>query len=205
MEHILTVEQRSAGKKGAAKKLRKNGKIPAIVYGNNSSPLPIKVDALEFHKEFSKISESTIITLKIPEVPDKHVLIKDYQHNIIRDEIAHLDFYEIQKGKLLRTLVSIELSGSAEGLKYGGVVESFTHEVEVESLPRNLPEFIKLDTSHLALGDSLHISDLPAIEGVKYLNPPDQVIVHIAAPRKTTAAESEEAEEAAEDESESSE
>ena len=194
MEHVLQVEKREIGSKSFLKNIRKKGGIPAIIYGSSSEPLSVTVNAREFRKSFAKITESAIIHLNIAGHDSKDVLIKDYQHDTIQDEIVHLDFYEIQKGKMLKTLVPIEMEGSPEGLKFGGVIETFIHEVEVESLPKDLPEKVVLDITALAVGQSLHISDLPSVEGVKYLNSPEQVIVHMGLSKKEVASTSEEQE-----------
>ncbi len=193
MEHVLQTEKRVMSSKSALKRIRKEGGIPAIVYGAGADSLAVTVNAREFRKSFAKITESAIIQLTIAGEESKDVLIKDYQHDTIRDEIIHLDFYEIQRGKTLKTLVPIELKGYSEGLKFGGVLETFLHEVEVESLPKNLPEIIFLEISSLAVGESLHVSDLPQIEGVKYLNTPEQVIVHMGVSKKEAALAEEQA------------
>ncbi len=203
MKHILQVEERSIGRKSITKNLRKSGLIPAIIYGNSEKSIPVSINARDFRASFSTISESAIIELRFPDNSEKSVLIKAYDEDLIRGEIKHLDFYEIQQGKVLRTMIPIHLTGTAEGEKFGGVVENFTHEVEVEALPKNLIEYIELDTSSLQLGDSLYIKDLAQMEGIKYLNPSDQVIVHVGIPRKVVEEEEvteEEEEEATEEE-----
>lgn len=188
MEKItLAVQSRQQKNKGNTRRLRRNGKIPAVIYGSHE-PVTVAVDAYEFGQKFKTISENIIITLS---GADKNydVLIKDYQEDLLRNRILHLDFYEIDKNRVLRTHVPVHLSGAPIGVKEGGILEHLLHEVEVECLPADLPERIDLDVSGLAIHDSIHIRDLAALSGVKFVNAPDYVICHVV----TKAAEIEEA------------
>lgn len=170
----LTINKREQMKKSANKKLRKEGKIPAVIYGHNA-PVPIVVDNKEFNTKFKVISENTIINLELGK--KKHdVLVKDYQEDIISGELLHIDFYEIEQGKLLKTYVPIHLEGLSPGVKEGGIMEHFLHDIEIECLPSDLPDTITLDISELEIGDSIHVSDLPKLEGVKFLTASDQVV-----------------------------
>jgi large subunit ribosomal protein L25 len=110
----------------------------------------------------------------------RDVLIRDYQENTISGEITHVDFYEIERGKVLRTNVGLHLDGAAVGIREGGILESFVHELEVECLPKDLPEGINVDITNLEIGHSIHVRDLEAPPGVEILNSPDQVICTIA-------------------------
>ncbi len=183
MDHILIAKTRDVTKKSEAKRIRKEGEIPSIVYGNKKQPTPISINGKEFKKQFSHVSESTIITLKIPGSDDKDVLIKQYDYDMVKGSLTHIDFFEISSDKELHAHVEIITTGNCEGVRLGGILEYFSHEVEVACLPKDLPETISLDISNLNIGDSLHVSDLPSIAGVKYVPSADQVILHVAAPR----------------------
>jgi large subunit ribosomal protein L25 len=169
-------------KKGPSRRLRRAGKIPSIIYGKNE-PVNIAIDDQEFNEKFHRISESTIITLKSGD-KSYDVLVKDYQEDIIKGKILHIDFYEIEKGRALKTHVSIRFIGTPEGVKEGGFLESLTYEIEVECLPKDLPKEIEVDISPLNVGQSIHALEIPEIPGVKYLMPPDQVICTIAVPKE---------------------
>jgi large subunit ribosomal protein L25 len=160
-----------------ARRLRRMGKIPAVVYGH-TGPLGVAVDAHEFQTKFHTVSESTLIQLDF-DGTNHEVLIRDYQHDIVRDCITHIDFYEVERGKLLRTNVALQLKGAAAGVREGGLLESFVHEVEVECLPQSLVDRIEVDISPLGIGHSIHIRDLVAPEGVRLLASPDQVVCTI--------------------------
>jgi large subunit ribosomal protein L25 len=186
----LNVTERTELRKAASRRARKNGMIPAVVYGS-AHPANISVDAHEFSKKFHTISENTIINLK-SDGQQWDVLVKDYQEDIISGDILHIDFYEIEKGKSLKTHVPIHTTGTPPGVKEGGVLEQRLHEFEIECLPKDLPETIVIDVSELSIGDSIHVSDIPAPEGVHVLNMPEQVVVVISTPKMEIPEEEEE-------------
>jgi large subunit ribosomal protein L25 len=173
---LSAVERKHLGK-GEAGRLRRQGKIPGIIYGH-TQPTPIAVDAYEFGTKFHRISESTIIKLRV-DGQDHEVLIRDFQEDVTSGRVTHIDFYEVEKGKMLRTNVGVLLKGAAVGVREGGVLETFVHELEVECLPVNLPERIEVDVSELALGHSIHVRQMAVPEGVRVLNSPDQVVCTI--------------------------
>jgi len=173
-QKTLAAQMRQHFGSSESRRLRRSGKIPAVVYGT-SAPKGLTIDAHEFNTKFITISESTIIILQID--GDSHdVLIRDYQEDTISGAITHVDFYEIERGKTLRTNVGLHLVGTATGVREGGVQESFLHELEVECLPKDLPEHIEVDISVLEIGHSIHVRDIQAPAGVEILNSPDQVV-----------------------------
>ena len=176
-EKHLTADLRKEFKKGASRRLRRDGRIPGIVYGHDE-PIPISISGREFHKEFHTISESTLIKLAV-DGKERQVLVKDYQEDIIKGDILHIDFYEVEMGKALQTHVPIILDGSPVGVREGGVLEHGIYELEI--------------------GDSIHVSDITPPEGVTILNNEDQTVAVCASPRAMEAEiEAEEAEAAAE-------
>lgn len=177
-QRILKAMPRERTKKGPARRLRRAGHIPAVIYGR-TAPRAISVDEYEFNSKFQAISESTIIKLNLDQ-QSLDVLIRDFQENVITGKVTHIDFYEIERGKQLRTNVSVHLEGAAIGVREGGLLETFVHEIEVECLPKDLPEHIVVDIADLAVGDSVHVSEMQTPEGVRLLNPGDQVVCTIA-------------------------
>jgi large subunit ribosomal protein L25 len=177
-QKTLTAQARKTFGSADARRQRRSGKIPAVVYGH-TDPKALIIDAHEFNSKFVTVSESTIISLQID--GDSHdVLIRDYQEDTISGAITHVDFYEIERGKSLRTNVALHLTGAAVGIREGGILESFVHELEVECLPKDLPETIEVEITNLEIGHSIHIRDLEAPPGVQVLNPQDQVVCTIA-------------------------
>jgi large subunit ribosomal protein L25 len=174
----LNVEMRQGGGKSAAGRLRTTGKIPAVIYGH-TTPTSITVDAKEFRTAFKRITQNTIVALHLPGGVHE-VLVKDYQKDNLTGQILHVDFYEFEKGKALRTRVPVRLEGNPIGVKEGGILESLMHALEVECLPKDLPEEIILDISELGLDRALHVRDLTLPEGVKAVPAPDQVVCLVA-------------------------
>jgi len=198
-QKTLSATLRKAEGKGPARALRRGGMIPAVMYGH-SEPTSIAVDAHEFTTKFHAVSESTIIKLQLDE-HSHDVLIRDFQEDCVSGRIMHIDFYEIERGKVLRTNVGMQLSGTPVGVREGGLLESFVHDVEVECLPKDLPEHIVIDITGLELAHSIHIRDVTPPEGVRILNSPDQVVCTVAHKRveeKVAATEEEALAEAAE-------
>jgi len=192
-QKTLAGHQRPDTKKTVTRQLRNDGMIPAVIYGHRE-PVSISISAQEFEKKFHSISENTIINLSVEKDKKYDVLVKDYQEDMIKNRILHIDFYEIERGKALRTHVPVHLEGVPQGVKEGGIVENQLHEVEIECLPKDIPESFVLDISALQIGDSLHVSDIPVGDSVKVLTPPEQSIVVITT-MKVTAVETEEGEE----------
>jgi large subunit ribosomal protein L25 len=205
-QKTLSAESRGRLGKGESGRLRRRGRIPAVIYGHQE-PLAVSIDAHEFDTKFHHISESTIIRLAVGDQA-REVLIRDFQEDAVGGQVTHIDFYEVDKNRNLRTNVRVELTGAPVGVKEGGLLEHFVHEVEVECLPASLPEKIVLDVNELRLGKSLHVRELPPVEGVRFLNSPEQVVcavvhkrVEVEAPvAAAVPAEGEEAAAAAEGE-----
>ena len=174
----LTAQLRTETKKGAARRLRRAGRIPAVMYGHRE-PLLLSIDAREFSRKFQQISESTIIHLAAGEAT-YDVLVKDFQANHIVERLDHIDFFEIERGKVLRARVLLHYVGNPVGVREGGLQELLVHEIEVECLPRHLPERLNVDIENLGVGQSLHVADIDVPEGVRVTTSPEQVVALIA-------------------------
>ena len=195
--NTLAVETRTIFKKGVNKTARKNKNIPAVVYGHKT-PKHIFVSEREFEKKFHKVSENTIITLLEKDKKLGDVLIKDYQEDLRTQKIMHIDFFEVDTAKKLRTNVPVVVVGTPVGVKAGGVLEHFAHTIEVECFPKDIPEKIVLNIENLDIGDSIYFKDLEKINNVKFIGQDDSLIVHVvhikAAPVEEPAAATEVAE-----------
>jgi len=174
-------------RKGENGRLRRAGMIPAIIYGIKK-PVEISVDEKEFNQKFKVISENIIITITVGQ-DSYDVLVKDYQEDLLANRIMHLDFYAIDPERLLRTHVPVHLTGNPKGVKEGGILEHVLHEMEVECLPKDLPDSVVIDTTELGIHQSVHVRDVAVPNGVRFINSPDYVICHVV----TKAAEVEEA------------
>lgn len=157
---------RSSTGKGAAKALRKTARLPAVMNDRSGKAILLDLDAKEFSKLFQTVTESTLVSVMVDGT--EHVaFIKDVQYDIITDTIRHVDFYQVEAGKQLRTKIRVKITGSPEGVRLGGVLEYGINEIDVECLPKNLPERVVLDVSALQLNHSYHVKDLTLPEGVK--------------------------------------
>ncbi|MBN2656446.1 MAG: 50S ribosomal protein L25 [Spirochaetales bacterium] len=195
MEHkTLSVELRNEFGKGPAGRMRSEGKIPAIIYGAHESR-NITVNEREFGKKFKTISENTIITLDFGKETCE-VLIKDFQEDIVTSRIGHLDFYEIEKGKKLKTHVPVVLTGNSPGVKEGGILVQKISEMEVECLPKDLPQEIVVNLDGLLVGHSIHVGDLAEIKGVTIMAAKNQTVVVVNHPKGAAVSTEEEAESA---------
>jgi large subunit ribosomal protein L25 len=172
--------------------MRRAGRIPAIIYGHAGTK-PVVLDGVSFERTFREITESTIVTLKV-DGSEHDVLVKDYQEDLLKGQILHVDFYEIERGKVLRVNVPIHLTGNAQGVKEGGVLENPIHELEVECLPKDIPEYIELDVTGLNIGDVLHVSDVELAGDVRIMNMPEQTVVAVTLQREELPEEEEEEE-----------
>lgn len=176
-QNTLVGYERNSFKKGPAGRLRKEGKIPAVIYGHNQ-PVHISVSATEFDSKFHIISENTLISINV-DGKNYEVLVKDSQENMILSQITHIDFFEVERGKVLKTRIPVILTGTSVGVKEGGLLEQHLHEIDIECLPKDIPAKIELDITELQLGESIHISDLKTADEVKILNSMDQSVVGV--------------------------
>jgi large subunit ribosomal protein L25 len=192
---VLKAKNRQKYGSAESRRIRRSGRIPAVIYGRSGKSLSIDLDSSEFSKSTKGISESTILKI---EVEDKSfdAFVKGTQRNIIDGKILHIDFYEVESGVVLRAKVVLVLSGNPIGVREGGMLETPSHEIEVECLPKDLPERIEIDISNLRANQSFYVRDIKLAQGVKLLSNPDQVIalVKFAKAEASTAAATETAE-----------
>jgi len=191
--HVLNVLKRDRIGKEATKKIRKHGYIPAVAYGYKGNK-NLAVRLHEFEKIFDEIGEHSILTLDIEGGEKIEVIVKGFQLNPIQKGIIHLDFYEIEKGKSLRTEIPVKITGVSKGMKKGGILETFLTDVEIECFPKDIPECIEIDITELDLGQSLHVRDLKINEKIKIISSPEQVVLTIGVPTKKVQVAAEEVE-----------
>jgi large subunit ribosomal protein L25 len=199
-QKTLSISKRETLRKSASKKLRTQGLIPAVVYGGKTNA-NITINAREFNKKFKVISESTMINLE-GEGLKFNALIKDYQENVMRGEVTHIDFVEVVAGQILKTHIPIHLTGTPIGVREGGLLEQPIHELEIECLPKDLPHDVTIDISEIKIGGSIHLSEITLPKGVKALNNSETVIVSVAGVKAEVVSSEEEEGEAAEEASE---
>jgi large subunit ribosomal protein L25 len=187
---VFAARNRAEAGSAGSRRLRREGRIPAVVYGRSGKALSIDMDALEFVNSAKGISESTIVTIDI-DVQTRQAFVKDTQRNIIDGKILHVDFYEVEAGVSLRARVPLHIHGNPLGVREGGILESPLHEIEVECLPKNLPERIDVDISELKANQSIHVRDLVLGEGVRIISNSDQVVALVKFARAEAGAAAE--------------
>jgi len=185
-ERSLKAELRLETGKNANRRIRKAENIPAILYSHGQAE-SLKVAKKDFYNLFKgKISESIIFTLNISDKEEQKedlAFVKSYQADPVTGDVLHLDFFRVTKGEKIQTQVPFKFIGTSQGVKEGGVMDILEREVEVECLPKNLPEFIEVDVSSLVNGESIHAKDLKLSEEIKILMNSDNVLVSVHAPR----------------------
>lgn len=188
----LKIEKREGKGKYVSFNMRKEGYIPAVIYGKGMENENVKVPLREFDHMLN--SGERIIDLDL-DGAIRMAVIKDVQHGTFGNEILHADFRVILETDSVEVTIAIELTGQAHGKEEGGMIEQALYDIQVRCLPKVLPEKIELDTSAMGIGTILHVSDLPAIDGLEYLNDSDVAVVSCHLPRGETVDEASEGEE----------
>jgi large subunit ribosomal protein L25 len=172
--------------------LRRDGLIPAILYGTGIKPISLKLVERETSRALSRIGSATLIDLKVGKTTHK-VLVREMQRDIISNEILHIDFLKVAMDVVIRTIVPLDLIGEAPAVKdEGGILITGLTEIEVEALPSNLPEYLKVDLSVLEnLEDKISVGDIILGEGVKLLTSLEEMVVQIIIPAEEVEEEEE--------------
>ena len=179
-----------------ARRLRNEGLLPGVIYGDEKEPVSVLLETHHFEQVLHhSASESIIIDVEVEGEGDTSVLIKEVQHHPVTSDLLHVDMFRVTAGQVLSVDIQLELVGEAAGVKSGGTLDQVMHSIPVECLPRNLVEKIELDVSEMEIGDVLHVSDLQLGDKFKALVEEDAIVAAVAAPR---AEEEEEGEEGAE-------
>jgi large subunit ribosomal protein L25 len=190
MDATLDAVKRSTRGKNEARRLRVAGRIPAVVYGAQKAGDAINtVEVAVDPKPLMRILHSdtgvnTLITLKVDGDGDSRVLVKEFLVDPITSQLLHADFYRVQLDKKITVTVQIVVKGEARGIKTEGGVLDFVHrEIELESLPTEIPSAIEVDITNLGLNDAIHVRDVAAGQRWTPVSDPDMMLLHIIMPR----------------------
>ena len=196
----LEVFNRESLGKQANKKYRKDGFIPAVIYGKNKDNLNILVDPIKLKKLLkNEAGENTIIEMKLDKSDlKKNVLLKDAHLDTLTSDPLHLDFYEITEGMDVKVSAPLLFAGKPEGVKNGGVIQTLSNEIKIECLPTNIPNIIEIDISDLNIGDTLRVKDIKPMNGIEILSNPESTIISVLAPRLVVEASTTDADESSE-------
>ncbi|RJP33607.1 MAG: 50S ribosomal protein L25/general stress protein Ctc [Actinobacteria bacterium] len=184
MQTELVAAPREETGKEAAKKMRHDGRIPAVLYGHGFDTRLLSLDEKDF-KTLLRHGLHGLLNLKVEGAKEgaHTVVVKEVQRDPIKDYILHVDFQKIRGDEELNADVSLQFVGEPVGIKAGGILQHNLYEITVQCLPKDLPEYIEVDISALDIKDNLRVSDLVSIEGVKYLNNPEEIVAAVAPKR----------------------
>src|SRR5713101_5330909 len=194
----LNAFPRSLTRRAGANKLRAEARIPAVIYGRQTQPQNLEVNAKEMETLIHhSVSENLLVDLEVKDDarPKRLALVKEIQHHALSGQMLHVDFHEVAENEKVTVMVAVETVGEAAGVKTaGGVLEHVLFKIRVRGLPKDLPELITVDVSHLNIGQAIHLGEIKAPEGIEIIGDKQIPVISVAAPRT----EEEEAAEAAE-------
>lgn len=190
----LTATPRTEAGKGAARALRREGRIPAVVYGRNRESLPLSVNTRELERLLGQIvAASTVIDLELDNGDRSRTLIREIQRHPFKRTILHVDFQELVAGERVTVRVPIVLQGTPPGVRLGGgMLDQVLYEVELECDPGSIPSHVELDVSELQVSQALHVGSLPLPEGVVVLDDAGLTVCTVQPPRVSEASTDEE-------------
>lgn len=179
-KYALKAEVRTTTGKEKAKKLRTTGVFPAVVYGAEQDPVSLTLSIRDVEGVLAKIhGEQVLVDLEYAGKTDK-VFVRNVQRDPVVDKLLHVDFYRVDLTREMVTSVPIHAVGTAAGVKLGGILEYVVREITIRCLPTAVPPHLEVNVESLDLGQSLHVSDLPAIPGIRFVTPGSTVLIAVA-------------------------
>lgn len=182
----LNAYPRTQSRRGGAKKLRTDGRIPAVIYGRQAEPQNLEIISKDLENLIHhSVSENLLVDLAVKDDkrPKRLALVQEIQHHALSGKMLHIDFHEVAENEKVTIMVPVETTGEANGVKNGGgILEHVLFKVKVRALPKDMPENIVVDVSHLEIGQAIHIGDIKAAEGVEILGGKDISVIAVAAP-----------------------
>jgi large subunit ribosomal protein L25 len=181
MKYELEVENREKAGKGVARQLRRQGKIPGVIYGGGKSQFVALSHNLARKLVLSQVGHTGLLTVKVPGQEDKVAVLQDHQLDPITGAILHIDLFEVSMEKPIRVKVPVSVVGEAPiGIKEGGILHQPLRELHIECLPGLIPDHIEVTATNLAVGQGIHVKEVEAPEGVKILDDKGLMVVHVA-------------------------
>ncbi|MBA4389848.1 MAG: 50S ribosomal protein L25 [Syntrophus sp. (in: bacteria)] len=181
---LIRADKRNTKGKGIARKLRNDGKIPAVLYGRGLEPVSITILSKDWEKLGRHMRRNLIFDMELhgdKDVENRPVMVKEVQRGVLNDKILHIDFYQVSMERIIEVEIPIHLTGKAKGEVNGGIIEVHLRSMKVECLPTQIPEEIVVDISDLEIGDSFHVNQI-SISGVKLLEGGSVAIVTVTPP-----------------------
>ncbi len=183
-EIALNVESRDGQGKGPARRLRQKGKIPGVFYGPKSRATPLAVDGKEFTSHVTNLEGSHLIRFQSPlaDLAEKVALVREVQIHPVSGSVLHVDFYEVDLTQRLQVTVPLHFVGKPLGVAEGGILQPIIREIEVECLPADIPQFIEVDVSALAIHDAIHLADVKLPPNVSAAFENNEAVVSVLPP-----------------------
>lgn len=178
----IKAEMRTGGGKSVSRKLRKEGRIPAVLYGRDVAPVALTVSEREWSVLGRHVKRNAILDMELSfdgKAEHRPVMIKEVQRETMNDRVLHIDFLQVSMSRMIEVEVPIHLTGEAVGVTKDGIVEQHLRSIKVECLPTQIPEALTIDISALDIGDSIHIGQV-SLPGVKFVEGADIAIVTVA-------------------------
>ncbi|GIN79215.1 MULTISPECIES: 50S ribosomal protein L25/general stress protein Ctc [Bacillus] len=189
---ILKAEERTDSRRSSLRKIRQSGYVPGVIYGRNLENKSVALDSIELLKILRAEGKNTIINLDIN--GDQHsVMVTELQTDPLKDSIVHADFKVVDMEAEMEATVPVNLTGEAEGIKQGGVLQQPLYELSVTAKPKNIPQTIEVEISSLEVNDVLTVGDIPSTGDYSYNHEPDEVVASILPPQKQEETEAESA------------
>lgn len=183
MEQKLVAKSRNDAGKGVARKLRAAGSVPGVLYGHSEKPIPLAVDAKDLTRVLHTAAGSNVLVDLVVDGTEHLAMPREIQRDRLRDLYLHVDFLAVSRDEEITVTVPIHVSGTAAGVKAGGVLEHLLWDVQVACLPGDVPERIDVDVTPLEIGTTLHVGDLVAPRGSRILSSADDAVVSVIVPQ----------------------
>jgi large subunit ribosomal protein L25 len=181
----LTAYPRTVTRRAGIKKLRDGGTVPAVIYGQQAPAQNLQLKGVEIEDLIHhSASENVLVSLTVSEDarPQRLALVQEVQHHPLSGRVLHVDLHEVAENEKVTVMVPVEATGEAAGVKEGGILEHVLFKVKVRCLPKDLPEFISVDVSHLAIGKAVHIGEITPPPGCEILGDKHISVLAVAAP-----------------------
>jgi large subunit ribosomal protein L25 len=182
MKYELEVEKRDRAGKGVARQLRRQGKIPGVLYGEGKSEFVAMDHKVARNLVISQVGHTGLLTVRISGAPERVAVLQDHQIDPITGAILHVDLFEVSMKKPIRVKVPVTVTGEVPlGVKEGGILHQPMRELHIECLPAQIPDHIEINASEFGVGQGVHVKEVEAPAGVKILDDQELMVVHIAA------------------------
>lgn len=182
MKYELEVEKRERAGKGVARQLRRQGKIPGVLYGAGKSEFVAMDHKIARNLVISQVGHTGLLTVRVSGAQERIAVLQDHQIDPITGAILHVDLFEVSMKKPIRVKVPVTVIGEVPvGVKEGGILHQPMREIHIECLPAQIPDHIEINASEFGIGQGVHVKEVEAPTGVKILDDQDLMVVHIAA------------------------